>query len=97
MDYPDPDDEAKILVTRTGIDLRVAKKMVSVATKVREAQANESTMANISPRRLIMWAALAQRMDDPRKAAKFTLTNRLSDDDATFVDGIVQRYFGGEV
>jgi cobaltochelatase CobS len=94
MDYPVAADEEAILITRTGVKRSVARQMVALANKVREAQRNETTMSSISPRRLIMWASKAVRLGDPAKAAKLTITNKLGTDDATFVEGLVQRYFG---
>jgi cobaltochelatase CobS len=94
IDYPSPADEEAILVSRTSVKASVARQMVALANKVREAQRNETTMSSISPRRLIMWASKAARLGDPVKAAKITITNKLSADDAAFVDGLVQRYFG---
>lgn len=94
MDYPDPDDEQKILVERTGVQPTIARQMVALANKVREAQRNETTVSSISPRRLIMWAQKAKRMGDTTKAAKYTITNKLAADDAKFVEGLIQRYFG---
>jgi len=94
VDYPAPADEEAILVQRTGIQRSVARQMVALANKVREAQRNETTMSSISPRRLIMWASKAVRLGNPAKAAKYTITNKLGADDRTFVEGLIQRYFG---
>lgn len=95
--YPAEQDEVKILTERTGIDCERARKMVKVAQKVREAFANEQCFVSLSPRRLIDWAAKTVRLNDARRAAKITIVNKMTKDDAQFVDGIVQRYFGGEV
>ena len=94
MDYPERDDEISILVTKTGIDRDRASKMVAVAGKVRESALQESSNADLSTRRLLMWAQMAVRMNDVHKSAKFTVLNRLSPDDSKFVGGLVQRYFG---
>lgn len=95
VDYPEATDEVEMIVSKSGIDSSVAEKMVAVATKVREAVRNETSAADLSPRRLMMWAAATKRTGNARVAAKLTVTNRLSTDDRKFVEGIVQRYFGG--
>jgi cobaltochelatase CobS len=97
MNYPDASSEAGILVSRTGVALPVAQKMVQVAAKVRESQANNQCFVGLSPRRLIDWAHKSVRLDDPRRAARMTVLNKIPPADARFVDGIIQRYFGGEV
>lgn len=94
VDYPKKDDEVNILVERTGIKKNTAELMVDVASKVREAQKQDTTMTSISPRRLIMWAALTVKMGNPRVAAANTITNKIPPQDKVFVDGIVQRMFG---
>lgn len=97
MQYPDPANETDRIVKRTSIDKQQAEKMVAVATKVREAQKNDTTTASLSPRRLIMWANKAVRMGDAVRASRYTITNRLPDEESKFVAGIIQRYFGGAV
>lgn len=96
VDYPKKDDEINILVERTGIKKATAEMMVDVATKVRDAQKQETTMTSLSPRRLIMWAALTVKMGHPHVAARLTILNKLPPQDNTFVAGIVQRMFGGK-
>lgn len=97
MGYPSAANEVERLVSRTRIEKSVAEKMVEVAAKIREAQRNDTTMTSLSPRRLIAWAKKTVRLGDPRRAAKLTVTNKLPPDDSVFVDGIIQRYFGGSV
>lgn len=97
FNYPQPDDEIERLVKRTGITQEDASKLVEIANKVREAQKSETTTASLSPRRLIMWANKAVRMGDAKRAAKYTVTNRLPPEEGEFVKGIIQRYFGGAI
>lgn len=96
VDYPKKEDEINILVERTGIKKNLAEMLVDVATKVREAQRQESTMTSLSPRRLIMWAAMTVKMGHPRSAARITILNKLPPQDHIFVEGIIQRLFGGK-
>jgi len=95
--YADSITEANILVGRTGIDRAQATKMVNCAAKVREAFKQEQCYTTFSTRRLITWAAKTVKMKDAIKASKIAVINRLSGDDADFVKGTIQRYFGGAV
>lgn len=95
MGYPEPSTEVRRLVKVTGVQVPIAEKMVAAAGMIREAQAKDAMASSFSPRRLLMWARKAVRMGDPARAAKYTVTNRLSSEEATFVLGIVQRHFGG--
>ena len=97
MKYPETTNEVNRIVKKSNIEKGDAEKMVAIATKVREAQTRDETTARLSPRRLIMWAKKAVRMGDIRRAAKYTITNRLPSDESVYVEGIIQRYFGGAV
>lgn len=97
MAYPDPASETRRLVQVTGVAVAVAEKMVSCATKIREAQQRDAMASSFSPRRLLMWASKAVRMGDPVRAARYTVTNRLPREESIFVNGIIQRFFGGSV
>jgi cobaltochelatase CobS len=95
LGYPDPSSEVRRLVQVSSIAGGIAEKMVAAATKIREAQQRDAMAASFSPRRLIMWARKAVRMGDPVRAARYTVTNRLPRDESVFVNGIIQRHFGG--
>lgn len=96
-DYPNSDDEAKIVMSKGGVDLKTALSMISVAKKVREGLANETCYCTLSTRSLIAWAMLTQELGDVRKASRPAVINKLSKDDAKFVNGLIQRHFGGDV
>lgn len=95
--YPDSATETKRLVQVTGVTVAIAEKMVAAATKIREAQQHDAMASSFSPRRLLMWARKAVRMGDPLRAARYTVTNRLPREESVFVNGIIQRHFGGGV
>lgn len=97
LDYPDAKSEVQRLVQVSGVKTDIAEKMVGAAGKIREAQKQDSVAASFSPRRLIMWAKKTVRIGDAAKAATYTVTNRLPTEEAVFVDGIIQRFFGGPV
>ena len=97
LGYPDSASEVRRLVQVSGVAVAVAEKMVAAANKIREAQARDAMATSFSPRRLIMWARKAVRMGDPVRAARYTVTNRLPHDESVFVNGIIQRHFGGSV
>jgi len=93
-DYPMPATERDILVGRTGVNADDAVRMVSVAVDVRKALAAETVYCTFSTRRLITWAAMTVRLGDVKRAAVIAVTNRLSAEDAKFIAGLVQRYWG---
>lgn len=97
-DYPLADDEIRIITSKGGVSGKTARSMVAVARKVRDAFANESCFCTFSTRRLIAWARLTTRLNgDVRKASRPSIINKLSSDDSKFVDGLIQRHFGGNV
>ncbi len=97
-DYPERGTEENILMGRSGVTRATAKKMVTVAHKVREAFDKEQCFCTFSTRRLIAWAKKSVRYDgDVRRAAKAAVLNKMDTGDAVFVNELIQRFFGGEV
>jgi cobaltochelatase CobS len=102
--YATAEVEAEIIKARAKLPADLAKRMVSVATKVREGMAAEQCYCTFSTRRLIAWATKARRMMEGgmekekavAKAASLSVLNKLDDNDRKVVAGIIQRYFGGE-
>jgi len=94
--FPEQEDEIEMLVRKAGLRRNVAENMVKIARQVREAVANDTTNADLSPRRLLMWATTTKKMGgNVVKAARYTIINRLSKEDGDFVSGLIQRTFGG--
>ncbi len=93
-DYPTKATEKAILIERTGINADDAEKMCDVARDVRKALETETVYCTFSTRRLVTWADKAVRLGDVKRAVKIAVTNRLSDDDAKTITGLVQRYWG---
>ncbi len=85
--------EAKVVARKTGIDLGLAKKMVEVAGYVRNGLKNDECYCTLSTRRLIAWARKIPALGT-HKAAKIALLNKLSPEDQTYVNGIIQRVIG---
>ncbi len=95
--YPGKKNEAKILAKRSGLAMAKTTKMVEVAHKIRKSFIEEECYCTFSTRRLIAWAIKAKRYNNVRRASRIAVLNKIEDDDARFVDGIIQRYFGSEV
>lgn len=93
-DYPSAKTEQDIIVDRTGLNKGDAELMVKVAKDVRKALQTETVYCTFSTRRLIAWADKAVRLGDVKRALPIAVTNRLSDEDAKFIQGLVQRYWG---
>lgn len=97
-DYPVYDTEVEILVKKAGIKKPVAKKMVSIGQKVREAVLNDVCTCTFSTRRLIMWAKKYKRYNDVRRSINVSVLNKIQEqEDVRFISDLVQRYFGGDV
>jgi cobaltochelatase CobS len=95
--YPCKESEVKILMDKTGIDFNAATIMVDIAQKIRMSFLNDECSCTLSTRRLINWARKTVRMGDVRKAAYIAIINKLNKQDADFVNGVIQRFFGGKI
>lgn len=94
-DYPSAEDEERRLIDRSGCTPDQAKKMVTVATHVRQAFMNDQCFSSFSPRRLIDWANKLVRLNNPTRALETTVLNKVSKEDAKFIFNIFQRTFPG--
>jgi cobaltochelatase CobS len=93
--YPTVQQEASIIRAKTGIDTATAKQMCKVAKMVRAGAENDECFCTFSTRRILNWAALAVKMGDVARAAKFTVLQRLAGEDEDYVGGVIQRVIGG--
>ena len=79
FDYPAPSIEAEIVVTETGVDRKVADRLVALATKVRRLRdeglgEGPGTRAVVSAARLVVAGA------NPRRAARAAMSAPLTED-----------------
>ncbi len=102
-DYPEAASEVKIVVDKSKLDKAIAERMVKLANEVRKSFKETSTFCTFSTRRLIAWSRKAAKLKSPtggpdiRRAAEITVLNKLSPSDRKFMDGLIQRHFGGAI
>ncbi len=79
FDYPEPKTEAEILVSETGIDASIAKKLVNIATKIRNL--TELGLTETVSTRLLVDAAKLIHSDLPKRlSVHVAIIEPLSDD-----------------
>jgi cobaltochelatase CobS len=92
MDYLPADQEAAMIVARTGIKKGEANKMVKVAALVRKAVEGGTLAMTMSPRTLISWG---QKFDKfGQQAVEIAFVNKLRPTDAKVVRDMVNKVFG---
>lgn len=91
--YLDPDSEAIVIKTKTGIPMATAKQMVKVAQEVRQGYDMQACYCTFSTRRLINWANATASLD-LRQGLKVSVLARLRPEDRDYVRGIAQRVLG---
>lgn len=82
LSYPPEDIEREILCELTGIEPTMAKKLVSLANKIR-LQAQLGLRETVSTRLLVHASYLIRSELNPRHAANFAMAEPLSDDPKT--------------
>lgn len=97
VDYMDPSGERDLLCKKTdGLKRDLAERMVRAAGDIRRAAADGTIYTTFSTRRLLAWASKCLQLGDAKRAALYTVLNRLSDDDRRVVAEVLQRHgFGG--
>ncbi len=78
--YPTPENEQEIVINESGVDESVAKKLIAIATDIRQLQDSDIQEA-VSTRLLVYAAKLISRGFDPYQACMHSIVGSLSDDD----------------
>ena len=93
VDFPGPDDEAKILMSRFGEDLsqEEADAIVQAAGAIREAFVNGELSQPVTPRDTQAWAKSYGLLLDLKRSAEGAFVRRFSPDERDTVRGLVQR------
>lgn len=93
MDFPDIEEEIEIVMAYSNIDKGVVINLVKMANKIRASYNKEDIDYSCSTRDLINCAILAQKVGIA-KALKFSVLNRVSEEDKKAIDTIVSVFFG---
>jgi cobaltochelatase CobS len=99
MNYMAPEDEAEIMVKKTGVDDETALKMAKVAHGMREAKKNKETEYTFGLRRLLSWAKYHKffsATDQWHKAIRLSLLNFAAPKDREVIVKMVRVYANHE-
>jgi len=94
INYPDKKTEKRIVVSVSGISKEIAKKIVEVATLIREAYENGDISVTMSTRTSINIAEKIKMLGDVEKAYRVAFLNKCNPEDETFAKEAIQRVFG---
>jgi len=84
FNYPKPDIEEKVIVKESGVDTKVAQKLVSIATEIRNLDETDIQEA-VSTRLLVYAAKLIVKGFDSYDACMHTIVQSLSDEKEVLV------------
>jgi len=90
-DYPTEDREVQILLSKTNHRESLARSIVRVANLIRDAFKNEEISTTMGVRRVLDWADLMIRHNDPLRAAQIAIFSKVPKEDAEVIRGIIQR------
>ncbi len=93
VDFPPPKVEAKILVTRAGVEESVAEGMVRFAGEVRTMHAKEEIRFVLSTRDLLMWATMFKVYKKYLTSAEMTVLNKIGVDDHEAIKDMLGIHF----
>ena len=95
VDYLPPKQELEVLRSRVpGCPKPLARKLVNVATDIRQARENDQVYCTFSTRRLIDVARKYTQLDDLPAALELAVLNRLTGEDTQVVFEVFQRHLG---
>lgn len=88
------EDELKVLQKAVpDIQLPILEGVVNIAQEIRKQLKEEALTCTFSTRRCLQWVR-AMRKFHPLRAARVSILNKLSAEDAKVVEGVIQRTFG---
>jgi len=94
FNYPKPDIEEKVIVKESGVDAKIAQKLVSIATEIRNLGDTDIQEA-VSTRLLVYAAKLIVKGFDSYDACIHTIVQSLSDEDEvlTVLEKLIELHF----
>jgi nitric oxide reductase NorQ protein len=94
FNYPKPDIEEKVIVKESGVDVKIAQKLVSIATEIRNLGDTDIQEA-VSTRLLVYAAKLIVKGFDSYDACMHTIVQSLSDEDEvlTVLEKLIELHF----
>ncbi len=94
FNYPKEDIEKTIIITESGVDNKIASKLVRIASEIRNLSDTDIQEA-VSTRLLIYCAKLIVKGFDPYQACSHTIVQSLSDEDEVLevLDKLVKLHF----
>lgn len=92
--YMAPDQEVKIVINRSGISEKEAKKLVGFASDIRKEFEAHKISDTISTRALVNIANIGLRRGSMMLGIQLCFSNKLNQVDRAVVNGVAQRLFG---
>lgn len=95
IDFPSPNVEKQILVSRTGIKPSIAEKMIKFAAEVRANHSKGKIEFVLSTRDLIMWATMFEVYKKYIVSSEMTVLNKVNPDDFESIKDLMALHFKG--
>lgn len=92
-DYPNPAVEQKILVSRIGIDSKIANLMITFANEIRANHQKEKISFVLSTRELLTWSKLFLTYQKFLPSAEMSILNKVNADDFDAVKDLLALHF----
>jgi len=92
VEYPTEMIWRTILMTKTGIDVTNANKIVQAALNVNRGKRDQQCRVSLSPRETLTWARLAVKFNSVARAAELSVLNGIDpmDPDRAFVADVIK-------